>query len=196
MVACRVRVTLLPLPLLQKALQLPFHSSFVVVLVFFLLVLFSGQTAKCFIAKVLTLVIKKVCDQDLTYSLDTPKNISVKCVLEVHIYDACGTWHGLCTVTNIHSIQKSIRNSQKLGKKLASRWQKIQGPKQRKIQLISLKVKNMLKKRNWLLLYVKQHKNCCWKTCVIRKCTYRNLHSGGWWSWWRSYVGTYHQHTN
>ena len=26
--------------------------------------------------------------------------------------------------------------------------------------------------RSWLLHYVKQYKNCCWRTCVIRKCSY------------------------
>ena len=32
----------------------------------------------------------KTCDQDLTYSLGTPKNIFVKTVPEVVIRDACG----------------------------------------------------------------------------------------------------------
>ena len=58
---------------------------------FFLLVTFSGRTPKNFLANVLTLVIKKTCDQDLTHSLDTPKHISVKIVPEVVIRDACGT---------------------------------------------------------------------------------------------------------
>ena len=39
---------------------------------------------------------------------------------------------------------------------------------------------------NWMLLHVKQYKNCCWRTFVIRKCIY--LHSAGW--WWSSYVPT------
>ena len=51
---------------------------------------------------------------------------SVKVVSQVVVYDACGTLHGLCTVTCFHSIQKSTTNSQKLGNKLSSGWQKIQ----------------------------------------------------------------------
>ena len=55
----------------------------------------------------------------LTHSLDTPKSLSVKIVLQVVVFrDACGTWHGLCTLTSIHSIQKSTRKSQKRGNKL------------------------------------------------------------------------------
>ena len=68
---------------------------------------FSGQTAKSFLANVLRLVIKKPCDQDLTHSLDTPKNISVELVPEAFIRDVCR----LRTVTSIHSIQKSTRNN-------------------------------------------------------------------------------------
>ena len=45
--------------------------------------------------------------------------------------------NGLFKATMIHSIQKSTGNSQKLGKKLASRWYKIQGSKKREIELIS-----------------------------------------------------------
>ena len=86
------------------------------ILVFFcflsLPVHFSGRTAKSFLVNVLRLVIKKACGQDLTHSLDTPKNIFVKIVPEVVIRDACGTWHGFCMVTSIYSIQKSTRNSQ------------------------------------------------------------------------------------
>ena len=59
-----------------------------------------------------------MCDQDLTHSLDTLKGLSRNIVLEVVIRDKCGTWYGLGAVTNIHSIQKSTRNSQKLGNKL------------------------------------------------------------------------------
>ena len=57
-------------------------------------------------------------------SLDTLKSLSVKSVPQVVIRDACGTWHALYTVTSIHSIQNSTTNSQKLGNKLASGWQK------------------------------------------------------------------------
>ena len=58
---------------------------------FFLLVTFSGRTVKSFLTKVLRLVIKKACDQDLTHSLDTPRNISVKTFSQVVIRNACGT---------------------------------------------------------------------------------------------------------
>ena len=82
---------------------------------------------------------KKACDQDLADSLDTLKSFSVNSVPVVVIWDTCGTWHGLNTVTNIHSIQNSKRNSQKLGNKLvsqtvlASGWQKIQGQNREKL---------------------------------------------------------------
>ena len=66
---------------------------------------------------------KKACDQDLSDTLDTLKGRSVKSVPHV-IRDACGTWHGLYTVISIHSIQKTTRNSQKLGNKLSNEWEK------------------------------------------------------------------------
>ena len=110
--------SLLRLRLTQKALQLSFQLFFL----FFFLVPFSGRPAKNFLANVLRLLIQKACDQDLTHSLDTPKIIFVKIVSQVVIRDACGTRHGLCTATIIHSIQKCARNSQKLGNMLAN-WQ-------------------------------------------------------------------------
>ena len=57
-------------------------------------------------------------------SLDTLKRLSLKRVPQVVIRHTCGTWHALYTVTSIHSIQNSTTNSQKLGNKLASGWQK------------------------------------------------------------------------
>ena len=45
---------------------------------FFLLVQFSGRTAKFFLRNVLRLVIKEACEQDVTCSLVTSKNISEK----------------------------------------------------------------------------------------------------------------------
>ena len=62
---------------------------------------------------------EKACDQDLTHSLDTLKSLSLKIVPQIVIRDTCGTWQGTCRVTSIHSIQESIRNSEKLGNKLA-----------------------------------------------------------------------------
>ena len=50
----------------------------------------------------------------------TQKNNSIKIVPQVIIHEACGTWHGLFTVISNHSIQKSIKNGQKIENKLAS----------------------------------------------------------------------------
>ena len=55
--------------------------------------LFSERTAKSFLANVLSLVIKKTCDQDLTHSLDTPKYIFLKIVPEVVVHDAYDTYY-------------------------------------------------------------------------------------------------------
>ena len=54
----------------------------------------------------------------------------------------------------------------------------------------------MFKSRSWLLLNVKQYKNCFWRTFVIRKCIY--LHSTGRWfdDEVAMYLLTYHQQTN
>ena len=105
---------LLRLHVIQNALQSPS--------LFFLFLIPStvGQTAKHFLANILRLISLKACDKYLTHSLDTPKYISVKIVTKVVIYDACGTWYSLFTVTSIHSIQKNTRNSQKFWNKLAS----------------------------------------------------------------------------
>ena len=106
---------------------------------------------------------------------------SLNIVPQVVIWDVCGTWHDLCAVTNVHSIQKSTRNSQKLGNKLGQLfsgcWQKIQLLKQREIELISKTVwikrkEKMFRLGIWLLFHVKQYQNCFWRTFVIRKCTY------------------------
>ena len=74
------------------------NSFAIAILVFFflifLLVTFSGRTAERFLANVLRLVIKKACYQDLSHSLDTSRNISVKIFPQVVIRDACGAWHG------------------------------------------------------------------------------------------------------
>ena len=55
--------------------------------------LFSERTSKSFLANVLSLVIKKTCDQDLTHSLDTPKYIFLKIVPEVVVHDAYDTYY-------------------------------------------------------------------------------------------------------
>ena len=134
------------------------HSSFF--FFFFLLATFSGWAGKIFLANVSRLVIQKACDQDLSHSLNTPKSIFVKITPKVTIHDVCGTWQDLCMVTSIHSIQKSTRNNQKLGNKLASRWQKIQVSKKREIDLISKQVGRKRKEKilRRLLLHMKQYK--------------------------------------
>ena len=96
---------LLRLHVAQNTLQLPF--------------LFSSSLSlscqcfwrKCqkFFREVLRSVTKEACDQDMTYSLYTPKNISVRIVPRLVIGDACGTWYDLFAVTSIHSIQKSTK---------------------------------------------------------------------------------------
>ena len=72
---------------MQKALQISFFFFFF----FSLSSVFLDSLPKVFLAKVLRLVTKEVCDQDLTHSLDTPKNIFVKMVPEIVIHDVYGT---------------------------------------------------------------------------------------------------------
>ena len=111
---------------------------------------------------------EKACDQDLTHSLDTLKSLSIKSVPQVVIRDAYGTWHWLNTVTSIHSIQKSTRNSQKLGNKLAS--QPVDGKTEKSSSKVKiLKKEKMFRLRSWLQLHVKKQ-SYCWRTFVIRKC--------------------------
>ena len=68
-----------------------FTIAILVSFIFSPLVQSCSRIAKRFLANILKLVIKKAFDQDLTHSLDTPKNISVKAVPQVVIRDACGT---------------------------------------------------------------------------------------------------------
>ena len=75
---------LLRLRVTQNGLQLPLFFFLIPNAVF-------GRTAKRFLAGVLELVTLEACDQNLTHSLDTPKNISVKIVPQVVIRDAFGT---------------------------------------------------------------------------------------------------------
>ena len=66
-----------------------------------------------------------MCNHDLTHFLNTLRSLSVQIVAKVVIRDSCDTWHGLCAVTSIHSIQQSTRDSQKLGNKsvrTVSQW--------------------------------------------------------------------------
>ena len=44
-----------------------------------------------FIENVLRLVIKEACNQGVTHSFHTPKNVSIKLVPQVVICDMCGT---------------------------------------------------------------------------------------------------------
>ena len=122
---------------------------------FFLLL---GQTAKSSFNELLP---RKRETKIWLISLATQKKVCVTNVLEDVIYDACDPCNVMCftllIVTIIHNIGKctKIRNSKK-------RWkvtQKIQGPKEREIDLISRnvwrKMKKMLKRRNWLTHKVK-----------------------------------------
>ena len=112
------------------------------------------------------------------------------------------TWHGLCTVTSIHSIQKSTRNSQKLGSKLVlpvSQWMLVEDSIfKTEIELISKKVrrkrKKMFRLRCWLLLHVKQYKNLLKNICH-QKMYIPYIHSAGRWSddEVAMYLLTYHQ---
>ena len=97
-----------------NALQLPF---------FFFVSFSTGFWTHCLklFRKRFRISIKKACDQDLIHSLDKLKGLSVKNVPQVVTRDACGTWHGLCSITSIHSIQGSTRNSQKLRNQV-SQW--------------------------------------------------------------------------
>ena len=128
-----------------------------------------------------------MCDQNLTHSLDTLKSLSINIVAQVVIRDACGTWHSLCTVTSIYGIQKSTRNRHKLGNKLVSGWQKIQGSKQREIELITKKFwrkrrEKIFRSRSWLLLLLKK---------ICNQKMYIFIPTFCWrWSWWSGYVPT------
>ena len=133
-----------------------------------------------------------MCDQDLIHSLDTLKSLSVKVDSEIVIRDACGRWNSLHTVPSVHSIQKkkkkTVRNSERSYSVDGRRFKR---QNRKKIGLISKIARRqwketMFRLRSWLLLHVKQYKKSCWRTFVIKKCTY--LHSASQWSWWRSSV--------
>ena len=130
---------------------------------------------------------------------------SLNIVPQVVIWDVCGTWHG---VTSVHSIQKSTRNSQKLGNKLGQLfsecWQKIQLLKQREIELISKRVWRKRKEKMFRLgnliavpceaISELLLKNICHQKMYLS--TY--LHSAGWWfdDEVAMYLLTYHQQTS
>ena len=78
-------------------------------------------------------------------------------------------WH----MTRLMHRNQHLQHTKKLKKQpenwLAYGWQKIQGSKQREIELISKKIwrkrkEKMFRLRSWLLLHVKQYKTCCWRT--------------------------------
>ena len=116
-----------------------------------------------------------MCDQDLSHSLDILKYLSVNIVPQVVIHNACGTWHSLCMVESIQSTQKSTINSPLETRKQLIQWMAEDLRVKIEIEWISKKVwrkrkEKMFRLRSWLLLHVKQYKNCCWRTFVIRKC--------------------------
>ena len=82
------------------------HSIFLFLFPLFV-ALFEG-TGKSFLGDVF---INKALEQDLSYFLETPKNVFVKVLPLLVICNACGTWHSLWTVASTHNIQKSPRNS-------------------------------------------------------------------------------------
>ena len=78
-----------------------FAIAILVFFLFFLLVTFSGwTTAKSLITNVLTLVIKKMCDQVLTHFLDALRHIYVKIFSLSCSSRVRGTLRCLCTVTS------------------------------------------------------------------------------------------------
>ena len=91
-----------------------------------------------FLAKIITLVTKKACDQDLIHFLDTPIGVSAKIFPQVVIWNTWGTWQGLFTITGIHSVKQQVSQL------ICSRWQKIKESQQKEIELIS---KNIQRKR-------------------------------------------------
>ena len=93
-------------------------------LLFFLLVKIYGRTAKIFLGSILRFITKEAYDQNLTHSLDTIHNASVKIVPQVVIatcvaHDTAYSQHS--QLISNYSIRKDTRNSQKLGNKLASK---------------------------------------------------------------------------
>ena len=84
--------------------------------------------------------------------------------------------------------KKTVRNSERIYSVDGRRFKR---QNRKKIGLISKIARRqwketMFRLRSWLLLHVKQYKKSCWRTFVIKKCTY--LHSASQWSWWRSFV--------
>ena len=137
----------------QKALQLPFHSSFLFSTPF-LSARFFGPTAKSSLNELLP----RKCENKIgSVSLDIRNKVCATNIFGDIIYDACDLFNAMCfilfTVTSIHNFGKytKIRDSKK-------RWkvtQKMQGSKEKEIDLINRKtwrkMKKMLKRRNWLI---------------------------------------------
>ena len=146
---------LLCLHVMQKALQLPFFLLFV-----FLLSVF-GCTAKNFSASVLRSVTKEACDQYLTHSLNNKKYFCKNCFW--HFYSECLRHMTQFIHHNQHSqYPKKQKKWSKTEKQViqqllvCSRWQKIQGSKNRKKSSWYVKKsedkEKMFKRSNWLVL--------------------------------------------
>ena len=97
---------------------------------------------------------------------------------QVIIRDACGTWHGSCTVTIVRSIQKSTRNSQKLGKKLV-----------RSVRKKDVQIQKLIA-APWEAIYKLLLTNICHQKMYTPTFCWSMI-----W-WWSSYVSTELPSTN
>ena len=144
--------TLLSLLVTQKALQLPFS-----LLLLLLFVAAFGQADKKFVRK-RCLIRYPETVSPRSQSFHWTQNMFLKKLFPALLFPnrVAHVIH-LFMVTSIHNIREGTRNSQKLRYKLIRRWKKIQWSKERKIELISKKLRGkekVFKRSNWLMLYV------------------------------------------
>ena len=143
--------TLLSLLVTQNALKLPFF-----LLLLLLLVAVFGQTDKKFVRK-RCLIRYPETVSPRSQSFQWTQNMFLKKLFPALLFPnrVAHVIH-LFMVTSIHNIREGTRNSQKLRYKLIRRWKKIQWSKERKIELISKKLRGkekVFKRSNWLMLY-------------------------------------------
>ena len=136
----------------QKALQLPFF----LLLLLFLVAVF-GQTDKKFVRKrFFDSLPRNRVTKIAVISLDTLNMFLKKLFPTLLFPKRMAHIIHLFMATSIHNIREGTRNSQKLRYKLIRRWKKIQWSKERKIELISKKLRGkekVFKRSNWLMLY-------------------------------------------